>query len=76
MLSDVARFLVDDPDVLVEAAFACPFCLGIAGTEWRAMLAGYDPKVECACEACHERWRVYLTPEQALRLSVLHHAGH
>ena len=39
------------------------------------MLAGYDPTVECACEACDQRWLVYLTPEQALRLSVLHLTG-
>lgn len=76
MLADVARFLADDPDELVEAAFACPFCLNSAGIEWRAKLVGYDPTVECACEACQERWLVYLTPEQALRLSVLHHADH
>jgi hypothetical protein len=37
------------------------------------MLVGYDPTVECGCEACDRRWLVYLTPEQALRLSVLHH---
>lgn len=40
------------------------------------MLSGYDPTVECGCQACDERWLVYLTPEQALRLSVLHHAEH
>jgi len=71
MLSDVARFLPDDPDELVEAAFACPFCL-CAG-EWQATLVGYDPTAQCECEACRQRWLVYLTPEQALRLSVLHH---
>jgi hypothetical protein len=76
MLADVARFLADDPDELVQAAFACPFCLGIARTEWRAMLTGYDPRVVCGCEACDQRWVVYLTPEQALRLSVLHHSRH
>jgi hypothetical protein len=73
MLADVARFLPDDPDELVEAAFACPFCLSGGGIEWQATLVGYDPSVQCACESCHERWLVYLTPEQALRLSVLHH---
>jgi hypothetical protein len=75
MLAHVARFLPDDRDELIEAAFACPFCLR-AGIERRATLVGYDPTVECACEVCDQRWLVYLTPDQALRLSVLHHASH
>lgn len=75
MLAYGARFGHDDPDELVEAAFACPFCLR-AGIEFRVTLSGYDPTVECGCEVCDERWLVYLTPEQALRLSVLHHADH
>ena len=27
--------VTDDPDELVEVAFACPFCLRVAGIEWR-----------------------------------------
>jgi hypothetical protein len=73
LLADTARFRTDDPDVLVEAALACPLCLRSEGIVWEAALTGYDPSVECHCPACSERWRVYLTPPQALRLSVLHH---
>jgi hypothetical protein len=73
MLADTARFLADDPDELVEAALACPICLCSDAIVWEAALDGYDPSVECHCPACEERWRVYLAPHQALRLSVLHH---
>jgi hypothetical protein len=72
-LADTARFRADDPDELVAAAFACPVCLRGEGVERRETLGGYDPSVACSCESCSTRWRVYLTPDQALRLSVLHH---
>ena len=73
-LVDTARFLADDPDELVTAALACPLCLRSEEIVWEAALEdGYDASVECRCTACEERWRVYLAPHQALRLSVLHH---
>jgi hypothetical protein len=73
MLADTARFRSDDPDELVEASLACPICLQSESIDWVAALDGYDPSVECRCPSCDERWRVYLAPHQALRLSVLHH---
>ncbi len=73
MLADTARFRPDDPDELVEAAFACPICLHADRVRREAALDSYDPWCECHCPACDERWRVYLAPQQALRLSVLHH---
>jgi hypothetical protein len=73
MPADTARFLADDPDALVEAALACPLCLRSDDIVWEAAFTGYDPSVECHCPSCAERWRVYLSPHQALRLSVLHH---
>lgn len=75
-LADVARFRPDDPDALVTAALACPLCLRAEGVRWRDSLEGYDPSVRCQCPSCQARWRVYLTPEQALRLGLMHaHAG-
>jgi hypothetical protein len=71
--SDTARFRADDPDELVEAALACPLCLRSEEVEWEAALDAYDPSVACRCPVCDARWRVYLAPHQALRLSVLHH---
>ena len=73
MLADTARFRPDDPDELVQASFACPLCLCVEEVQWTAALDEYDPSCECHCGSCDERWRVYLAPHQALRLSVLHH---
>jgi hypothetical protein len=70
-LADTARFRTDDPDELVMASLACPICLRGDEVEWRAALDGYDPSVECLCPRCEEGWRVYLTPEQALRLGLM-----
>ena len=71
-LADVARFSPRDPDVVVAASLACPLCL--RGDEVRSedSLEGYDPSVSCRCPTCDARWRVYLTPEQALRLGLMH----
>jgi hypothetical protein len=71
-LTDTARFRPDDPDELVAASFSCPLCLRSEGVEWEASLEGYDPSVRCDCRACQASWWVYLTPEQALRLGLMH----
>ncbi len=69
--TDTARFRAEDPDVLVVASLTCPFCLRSESVDWDAALDGYDPSVECSCGRCDETWRVYLTPEQALRLGLM-----
>jgi hypothetical protein len=68
--SDTARFRAADPDVLVLASLACPLCLQ-GEVEWELDAGGYDPSAECLCPHCEERWRVYMTPDQALRLELL-----
>jgi hypothetical protein len=70
--TDTARFRPDDPESLVAASLACPICLCSEDVRWEAALEGYDPSVECLCPACEERWRVYLAPEQALRVGLMH----
>jgi hypothetical protein len=70
--TDTARFRPDDPDALVAASMACPICLCSDEVRWEAALDGYDPSVECLCPECDERWRVYLLPEQALRVGLMH----
>jgi hypothetical protein len=70
-LADVARFRTDDPDPLVEASLACPVCLGSEQVLWEAALEGYDPSVQCSCPTCEQRWRVYLAPEQTLRIGLM-----
>jgi hypothetical protein len=70
-LTDIARFRPDDPDALVAAALACPVCLSESEVGRATELEGYDPWVGCRCPSCQIRWRVYLAPEQALRLSLM-----
>jgi hypothetical protein len=71
-LADIARFRPDDPDSLVTSALACPYCLRAEDVEWDDSLEGYDPSVQCRCPSCQTRWSVYLAPEQALRLGLMH----
>jgi hypothetical protein len=70
-LTDTARFRADDPDELVAASLACPLCLCSEQVMWEEVADGYDPSVECSCPRCEERWRVYLTPQQELRLGLM-----
>ncbi|MBV8988137.1 MAG: hypothetical protein JO372_06210 [Solirubrobacterales bacterium] len=68
---DTARFRADDPEELVRAAFACPVCLRGGEVEWELERDGYDPSVECECHNCEGSWRVYVTPDQVLRLVLM-----
>ena len=70
-LADVARFTAQDPDAIVAASFACPICLHGDIIDHQVSLDGYDPSVSCECPECDATWRVYLTPEQALRLGLM-----
>jgi hypothetical protein len=69
-LADTARFLPNDPDSLVAASLACPTCLRSNTVERTLDLDYYDPSVECLCEHCGEVWRVFLAPQQALRMGL------
>jgi hypothetical protein len=71
LLADTARFRADDPESLVTASLACPLCLGSEQVVWEAALEVYDPSVECWCPSCEQRWRVYLAPQQALRIGLM-----
>jgi DNA-directed RNA polymerase subunit M/transcription elongation factor TFIIS len=70
-LADTARFRADDPAALVAASLACPFCLHDEGIEWHLEDDDYDPSVTCHCPRCEEDWRVYLAPDQELRLGLM-----
>ncbi|HTU28144.1 MAG TPA: hypothetical protein VMF07_02105 [Solirubrobacteraceae bacterium] len=70
-LADVARFTAQDPDAVVAASFACPICLHGEDVTRDVSLDGYDPSVSCECPECDANWRVYLTPDQALRLGLM-----
>ncbi len=72
-LADTARFRTDDPDELVVASLACPICLHGDEVDWELELEadGCDPSARCVCRHCEEPWRVYVTPDQALRLGLM-----
>jgi hypothetical protein len=71
MLVELANFRQDDRDELVLASLACPLCLCSAEVEWEFRTGGYDPSVECLCPHCEESWRVFMTPQQSLRLGLM-----
>ena len=68
---DIAHFHADDPDELVLASLACPVCLHSDSVAWHGALDGYDPSAQCWCGRCEESWRVFLTPQQSLRLGLM-----
>ena len=70
-LADTARFRGDDPDELVVASFVCPLCLHGEEVEWELDADGYDPSAQCLCRRCEQSWRVFVTPDQALRLGLM-----
>lgn len=70
-VSDVARFRQNDPHRLVMASLACPFCLLSEDVRWQFRSGDYDPSVECLCRHCEERWWVFMTRDQALRLWLM-----
>lgn len=69
---DTGRFRANDPDVIVRASLACPYCLESDSVEWELEADdGYDQSAACECPHCHRDWRVYVTPTQGLRLRLL-----
>ena len=68
---DHARFEAADPDELVLASLACPYCLEVAAIEWGFVGSASPPAVTCFCRDCQSDWYVSLTPEQALRLGLM-----
>jgi hypothetical protein len=66
-LSDRARFRPDDPEPLVEASFACPYCLTCSRIGTMRVWDG-EPRVFCRCPTCKARWSVSLTAGQQRRL--------
>ena len=66
---ELATFRVDDPDVLVRAALACPYCLSSDG---RFVLRESPDEwsLRCSCRSCGHQRRVEITDEQALRIAI------
>lgn len=70
ILTDSARFLVDDPDPVVVASFACPYCLHTPADTLFNLEEPNGSAVLCHCEDCHTRWVVAVNPGQAMRLAI------
>lgn len=66
---ELATFKPDDPDVVVRAALACPYCLS---SDQRLVLRETPDEfsLRCACRTCGHRRRVEMTDEQALRMAI------
>jgi hypothetical protein len=67
-LLDLARFAPTDPEPVVAAAFACPYCLE-RPTLSRLVLEP-EPLVRCVCGHCEADWEVALADDQLLRMEL------
>lgn len=70
ILTDCARFAVDDADPLVLAAFACPYCLEQPSSTIFSLEEPNGSAVLCRCDTCCTSWVVAVNPGQALRLAI------
>jgi hypothetical protein len=70
ILTDSARFYVDDPEPLVVASFVCPFCLRMPADTLFSLEEPNGSAVLCRCQECNRRWVVAVNPGQAMRLAI------
>ncbi len=66
----VATYRADDPAELVAASLACPWCLAAAVEYDLEADEEWDASARCQCRDCGHGWRLFLAPEQALRLAL------
>ncbi len=69
-VSRVATYRADDPAELVAASLACPWCLAARVDYALDAEDPFDASADCRCRACGHGWRLFLAPEQALRLAL------
>ena len=67
--TETASFRGDDDVCLVEASLACSVCLS-SDVEWGLHTDDWEAAVRCRCEECGHVRTVWLTGDQALRLSL------
>jgi hypothetical protein len=65
---DLARFAPADPEPIVAAAFACPYCL--CAPTVSVLVSEPEALVRCACGPCEAEWDVALDDGQALRMQL------
>jgi hypothetical protein len=70
ILTDSARFAVDDPDPLVVASFVCPYCLQTPADALFNLDEPNGSAILCHCADCSRRWVVAVNPGQAMRLAI------
>jgi transcription elongation factor Elf1 len=70
ILTDSARFAVDDVDPLVSASFACPYCLDQPSSTVFNLEEPQGSAVLCRCSDCRISWVVAVNTGQALRLAI------
>jgi hypothetical protein len=70
ILTDSARFFVDDPEPLVLASFVCPYCLHTPADALFSLEEPNGSAVLCHCLECSKRWVVAVNPGQAMRLAI------
>ena len=70
ILTDSARFAVDDIDPIVTASFACPFCLQLPSSTVFNLEEPNGSAVLCRCDECHTSWVIAVNTGQALRLAI------
>lgn len=75
LIDDVARFGACDPEPLVAASFACPYCLHHSPVVDLTALGGQVASAGCTCESCGAHWVLSLSGDQALRLNLAPPAG-
>jgi hypothetical protein len=75
IITDAARFSVDDSDELVTASFACPYCLRTPPTARFTLDEPNESAVFCRCEDCSASWLVAVNVGQAMRLAIAPPAG-
>ena len=70
LTTDLARFASDDPDPLIHAAFACPFCLREPEEITVNLDEPFGAAALCRCYECRHGWAVTLNYGQAMRLAL------
>jgi hypothetical protein len=68
VIDDTARFQADAAEPLVEAAFACPYCMH--RPSFVRLPDELDPGAACVCLSCRAGWSVALNEQQLLRMAL------
>jgi len=71
MLADIARFGAAEEPAVVEACFACPYCLRAPAEVILDIDDAEDGgEALCSCERCAVLWRLGLDADQSLRMAL------